>query len=59
MAWETPTVPLASIDRAPEALAEAMLDVMRRRLAQPDLPAQRVTVPCRLVERTELSPENP
>ena len=59
MAWETPTVPLASIDRAPEALAEAMIDVMRRRLAQPDLPAQRVTVPCRLVERTELSPENP
>ena len=59
MAWEKPTAPLASIDRAPEALAAAMLDVMRRRLAQPDLPAQRVTVPCRLVERSELSPENP
>ncbi len=54
MAWEKPTVPLASIDRAPEALAEAMLEVMRRRLAQPDLPAQRITAPCSLVERAEL-----
>ena len=58
MAWEKPTAPLATIDRAPEAIAEAMLEALRRRHAQPDLPAQRIIVPGRLVERSELFPES-
>lgn len=52
--WQA-TEPLATIDREPEAAAAAMLAALHRRLGQPDLPPQRITIPCRLVERQELA----
>ncbi len=49
------TVPLMSIDRQPELVADALVRTILGRLTNPDLPPQRVTVPVRVVNHDELA----
>ncbi len=52
--WET-TPPLATVNRRPNAIAEALIDALHRRMNDPSLPPQRITVPGRLVTQRELT----